>query len=83
MALVKMNIIGNHIPQKHFESRFTKFYEGYWLRERFGYDTRRVQFSSLIQTRSDDQEEACRMPEKPAYDPAKINDEFNYIANVN
>ena len=27
-------------PQKHFESRFTRFYEGYWLPERFGYDTR-------------------------------------------
>ena len=36
--------------QKHFESRFTKFYEGYWLPKRFGYDTRRVQFSSLILT---------------------------------
>ena len=35
-------------PQKHFESRFTKFYEGYWLPERFGFDTRRIQFSSLI-----------------------------------
>ena len=35
-------------PQKHFESRFTKFYESYWLYERFGYDVRRVQFSSLI-----------------------------------
>src|SRR5690606_25909028 len=28
-------------PQKHFESRFTKFFEGYWLPTRFGYDTRR------------------------------------------
>src|SRR5690606_35649974 len=27
-------------PQKHFESRFTKFYEGYWLPVKFGYDTR-------------------------------------------
>ena len=34
-------------PQKHFESRFTKFYEGYWLPVRFGFDTRKVQFSSL------------------------------------
>ena len=37
-------------PQKHFESRFTKFFEGFWLPERFGFDTRRVQFSSLILT---------------------------------
>ena len=37
-------------PQKHFESRFTKFYESYWLPERFGFDSRRVQYSSLILT---------------------------------
>lgn len=36
--------------QKHFESRFTKFYEGYWLPRKFGFDTRKVQFSSLILT---------------------------------
>ena len=35
-------------PQKHFESEFTKFFEGYWLPKRFGFDVRRVQFSSLI-----------------------------------
>ena len=34
--------------QKHFEFRFTRFYEGYWLPKRFGYDVRRVQFSSMI-----------------------------------
>ena len=37
-------------PQKHFESRFTRFYESYWLPEKFGFDTRKVQFSSLILT---------------------------------
>lgn len=67
-------------PQKHFESRFTKFYEGYWLPERFGFDTRRVQFSSLILTDQMNREEALKMLEKPAYNPETIQDEFNYIA---
>ena len=67
-------------PQKHFESRFTKFYEGYWLPERFGYDTRRVQFSSLILTGQMTREEALEKLTKPAYDPNTINEEFNYIA---
>src|SRR6185437_5012491 len=67
-------------PQKHFESRFTKFIEGYWLPERFGFDTRRVQFSSLILTRQMTREEALEKLKQPAYDPAKIDDEFNYIA---
>ena len=45
-------------PQKHFESRFTKFYESYWLPERFGYDTRKVQYSSLILTQQMKRNEA-------------------------
>ncbi|MDV3458447.1 N-acetyl sugar amidotransferase [Sphingomonas sp. HF-S4] len=67
-------------PQKHFESRFTRFYEGYWLPERFGYDTRRVQFSSLILTGQMRREEAIEALQHPAYDPETIDHEFDYIA---
>ena len=67
-------------PQKHFESRFTKFFEGFWLSERFGFDTRRVQFSSLILTGQLSRIEALKKLEKPAYNPETIDDEFNYIA---
>jgi len=67
-------------PQKHFESRFTKFYEGYWLPERFGYDTRKVQLSSLILTGQMTREKALAILSKPAYNPETIVDEFNYIA---
>lgn len=67
-------------PQKHFESRFTKFYEGYWMPTRFGYDTRRVQFSSLIVTGQMSRDEALRQLEVPSYDPATIDEEFEYIA---
>lgn len=68
-------------PQKHFESRFTRFYEGYWLPTRFGYDTRRVQFSSLILTGQMSRDEALEQLEKPSYDPATIDDDFQYVAS--
>lgn len=67
-------------PQKHFESRFTRFYEGYWLPERFGYDTRRVQYSSLILTGQMRRDDALEALKKPAYDPETIDHEFDYIA---
>jgi N-acetyl sugar amidotransferase len=67
-------------PQKHFESRFTRFFEAYWLPTRFGYDTRRVQYSSLILTKQMSRDEALRKLEQPAYDPATIDEEFEYIA---
>lgn len=67
-------------PQKHFESRFTKFFEGYWLPERFGYDTRRVQLSSLVLTGQMTREQALEQLSRPAYDPSTIDEEFVYIA---
>lgn len=68
-------------PQKHFESIFTKFFEGYWLPERFGFDTRRVQFSSLILTGQMKREDALNMLESPSYNTETIEEDFNYIAN--
>ncbi len=67
-------------PQKHFESRFTKFYESYWLPKKFGYDTRKVQYSSLILTKQMTREEALKGLSHPAYDEEAIAHEFEYIA---
>ena len=52
---------------KHYESRFTRFYEGYWLPTKFGYDKRRAHFSSLILT---EQMTARRSAE--AHRPARV-----------
>jgi len=68
-------------PQKHFESRFTRFYEGYWLPKKFGYDTRKVQFSSLILTGQMTRQEALERLKEPALDEITIRQEFEYVAN--
>jgi N-acetyl sugar amidotransferase len=68
-------------PQKHFESRFTRFYESYWLPARFGYDVRRVQFSSLILTRQMTREQALRELKAPPYDSAAIEQEIKFVAD--
>ena len=67
-------------PQKHFESRFTKFFEGYWLPTRFGYDTRKVQFSSLILTGQMTRKEAMEELAKLPYKEDEIEHDFEYIA---
>lgn len=67
-------------PQKHFESRFTKFYEGYWLPKKFGYDTRRVQYSSLIVTNQMTRDEALEQLKVPPFDEATVAHEFEYVA---
>lgn len=33
---------------KHFESRWTRYFQGWWLRTKFGYDKRLAHLSSLI-----------------------------------
>lgn len=66
--------------QKHFESRFTRFYEGYWLPKRFGYDTRKVQYSSLILTGQMTREEALEKLSRPALSDDEVRQEFEYIA---
>ena len=67
-------------PQKHFESRFTRFYEGYWLYEKFGFDTRKVQLSSLIVTGQLTRDEALEELKRKPYDPETINQDFEFIA---
>jgi N-acetyl sugar amidotransferase len=67
-------------PQKHFESRFTKFYEGYWLPTKFGFDTRRVQFSSLVVTGQMTRDEALARLAQPSYDRDTIAHDFEYVA---
>ena len=68
-------------PQKHFESRFTRFYEGYWLPKKFGFDTRKVQYSSLIVTGQMTREEALENLKKSALDDVTVRQEFEYVAN--
>ena len=66
---------------KHYESRFTRFYEGYWLPTKFGYDKRKAHFSSLIVTGQLTRDEALEKLAKPAYDPETVAEDFEYIAN--
>jgi N-acetyl sugar amidotransferase len=65
---------------KHYESRFTRFYEGYWLPKKFGFDKRRAHFSSLILTGQLTREEALRKIAQPAYDEELMAQDFEYIA---
>jgi N-acetyl sugar amidotransferase len=65
---------------KHYESRFTRFYEGYWLPKKFGYDKRRAHFSSLILTGQMRRDEALQKIAQPAYDELEMRQDFEYVA---
>ena len=65
---------------KHYESRFTRFYEGYWLPTKFGYDKRRAHFSSLILTGQMTRADALEKIAQRAYDDETIAHDFEYVA---
>lgn len=66
---------------KHHESRFTRFYEDYWLPRRFGFEKRRAHFSSLIMTGQMTREEALERISRPEMDEHFLKQEFEYVAH--
>ena len=66
---------------KHHESRFTRFYEDYWLPRRFGYEKRRAHFSSLIMTGQMTRAQALERIAKPEMDEHFLKQEFEYVAH--
>lgn len=66
---------------KHHESRFTRFYEDYWLPRRFGYHKRRAHFSSLILTGQMTREQALVRIASPEMDEHFLTQEFEYVAH--
>ncbi|MEJ8674910.1 N-acetyl sugar amidotransferase [Chromobacterium amazonense] len=66
---------------KHHESRFTRFYEDYWLPRRFGYEKRRAHFSSLIMTGQMTREQALDRISRPEMNEHFLNQEFEYVAH--
>ncbi|WBL64808.1 N-acetyl sugar amidotransferase [Thauera sp. WB-2] len=66
---------------KHHESRFTRFYEDYWLPRRFGYQKRRAHFSSLIMTGQMTRDQALERISRPEMDENFLKKEFEYVAH--
>jgi N-acetyl sugar amidotransferase len=68
-------------PHKHHESRFTRFFEDYWLPKKFGFDRRKAHFSSLILTGQMTREEALNRISKPELSEEFLKQEFKYVAD--
>ena len=66
---------------KHHESRFTRFYEDFWLPRKFGFQKRKAHFSSLILTGQMTREEALERLSQPELSEDFLNKEFEYVAD--
>ncbi len=67
-------------PYKHYESVFTRFYQGHILPVKFNIDKRKLHLSNLIVSKQMSREEALAMLEKPPYPSENLlNDDINYF----
>lgn len=65
---------------KHFESRFTKFFQSYYLPKKFGYDKKRAHLSSLVVGGEMTRDEALReMEDQSAYTEEEMLVDRDYI----
>lgn len=78
--LLKEKFDWESFQHKHHESRFTRFYEDYWLPRKFGFEKRRAHFSSLILTGQMTREEALERISKPELSEDFLQKEFEYVA---
>jgi N-acetyl sugar amidotransferase len=69
-----------NFQHKHHESRFTRFYEDYWLPKKFGFQKRKAHFSSLILTGQMTRQEALNRVAKPELSSDFLEKEFQYVA---
>ena len=65
---------------KHYENVFTRFFEGYYLPHKFGYDTRKNVLSNEILVGTMTRDEAIKILEQPPYDPEQAELDKAYVA---
>jgi N-acetyl sugar amidotransferase len=65
---------------KHYESIYTRFYQGYILPKKFGFDKRRMHLSSLICSGEITREHALAELEKPTYPEDLQASDREYVA---
>jgi N-acetyl sugar amidotransferase len=65
---------------KHHESRFTRFYESFWLPRKFGFDKRKNHLSSLILTGQANRDDVLNRISKSELPEDELIKEFEYVA---
>lgn len=64
---------------KHYESRFTKFFQAYFLPTKFGFDKRKAHLSSLIISGEISREQALDELSKPLYPEAELRADKEFV----
>jgi N-acetyl sugar amidotransferase len=79
-ALIMRELGWRPYGAKHFESVYTKFFQGYLLPQKFGFDKRRAHMSSLICAGQMTRGQALQALQAPALDPDEVSPMLDYVA---
>jgi len=79
-----MSILNNELGWiyyggKHYESVYTRFYQGYVLPKKFGIDKRRAHLSDLILSKQISREQAIDLMNLPAYDEKLFIQDYGFV----
>lgn len=80
MQILERELGWKYYGGKHHESIYTRFYQGYILPMKFGYDKRRSHLSSQVCSGEFSRETALAELEKPAYAPTQQEEDREYVA---
>lgn len=80
MELLHENYGWMKYENKHYENVFTRFFEGYYLPHKFGYDTRKNVCSNQILAGTMTRDEALTILSQPPYDPDQMEQDKEYVA---
>lgn len=79
MKLLKEKLGWEYYGGKHYESIYTRFYQGYILPEKFGIDKRKAHLSSLIFAGQITREQAFDELKKPIYPEGLLVEDKNFV----
>ena len=68
------------MAEKHYESRFTKFFQSYYLPLKFNFDKRRAHLSSLIISGQITRNEALNKMKEAVYSENEISYDLEFVA---
>lgn len=79
MELLKEKLDWTYYGGKHYESVYTRFYQGFVLPEKFKIDKRKGHLSSLIFSGQISRSEALEEIAKPIYPEGLLQEDFNFV----
>jgi len=79
MKILEQELGWRYYGGKHYESIYTRFYQGYILPTKFGYDKRRSHLSSLICSGETTRDAALKELDKPTYQPSMQEEDREYV----